>query len=271
MSNRDSDVPASDVGDTPERRSYARDGVGSVQGGIHSASSTVRRSGECRRESRERNIAPDQRGRFITLEGGEGVGKSTNLARVVGWLEARGVEVVRTREPGGTPRAEAIRRLLLDPEEPEPLDDDAELLLVFAARAQHLAQVIRPALARGAWVVCDRFTDATFAYQGGGRGIDSARIAELEAFVQRGLSPDLTLLLDMPMTAAQRRLDQRGERRDRFEQEHAEFFESVRQAYLARAESEPQRFAVIDASGSREVVGEQIESVLEARVAAWQS
>ncbi len=142
---------------------------------------------------------------------------------------------------------------------------------MFAARAQHLAQVIRPALARGAWVVCDRFTDATFAYQGGGRGIDSARIAELEAFVQRGLAPDLTLLLDMPMTAAQQRLDQRGERRDRFEQERAEFFEAVRQAYLARAAAAPQRFAVIDAARSREAVAEQIESVLEARVAAWQS
>ena len=142
------------------------------------------------------------RGRFITLEGSEGVGKSTNLARVVAFLEARGLEVVQTREPGGTPRAEAIRRLLLDPAEEEPLDQDAELLLVFAARAQHLARVIRPALARGAWVVCDRFTDATFAYQGGGRGIPAARIAELERFVQQGLAPDLTLLLDMPIEAA---------------------------------------------------------------------
>lgn len=210
-------------------------------------------------------------GRFITLEGGEGVGKSTNLARVVAWLESRGLEVVQTREPGGTPRAEAIRGLLLDPDEPEPLDGDAELLLVFAARAQHLARVIRPALARGAWVVCDRFTDATFAYQGAGRGIDAARIAELEAFVQRDLAPDLTLLLDMPMTAAQRRLERRGERRDRFEQERAEFFESVRQAYLARAAQAPERIAIIDAARSREGVGEQIEHVLEKRVAAWRS
>ena len=269
MSNRDSDVPASDVGDTPEGRSYARDGVGSVQGGIHSASSK-----EGRRESRERNIAPDQRGRFITLEGGEGVGKSTNLARVVGWLEARGLEVVQTREPGGTPRAEAIRRLLLDPEEREPLDEDAELLLVFAARAQHLARVIRPALARGAWVVCDRFTDATFAYQGGGRGLDLARIAELEAFVQRGLTPDLTLLLDMPMAEAQCRLEGRlagsGERRDRFEQERGDFFEAVRQAYLARAAKAPERIALIDAARSPEAVGRQIEAVLARRMAAWQ-
>jgi len=131
--------------------------------------------------------------------------------------------------------------------------------------------VIRPALARGAWVVCDRFTDATFAYQGGGRGIDGARIAELEAFVQRGLAPDLTLLLDMPMTAAQQRLELRGERRDRFERERVEFFEAVRQAYLARAAQAPQRFAVIDAAHSREAVGERIEAVLEERLSAWQS
>ena len=143
-----------------------------------------------------------KRGRFITLEGGEGVGKSTNMAFVEAWLTAQGMEVVRTREPGGTPRAEAIRELLLDPAPQEPLSVDAELLLVFAARAQHLAEKILPALARGAWVVCDRFTDATFAYQGGGRGINPARIAQLEQFVQQGLAPDLTLLLDMSPEAA---------------------------------------------------------------------
>lgn len=211
------------------------------------------------------------RGRFITLEGSEGVGKSTNLARVVAWLEARGLEVVQTREPGGTPRAEAIRRLLLDPAEEEPLDQDAELLLVFAARAQHLARVIRPALARGAWVVCDRFTDATFAYQGGGRGIPAARIAELERFVQQGLSPDLTLLLDMPIEAARERVVSRGEAPDRFERERGDFFSAVRQAYLARAAADPERFAVVDASRTLSAVGEQIEGLLEARVAAWQS
>lgn len=210
------------------------------------------------------------RGRFITLEGGEGVGKSTNLALVVEWLEARGLEVVQTREPGGTPRAEAIRQLLLDPAEGEPLDDDAELLLVFAARAQHLARVIRPALARGAWVVCDRFTDATFAYQGGGRGIPAPRIAELETFVQRGLEPDLTLLLDMPIREAQRRLAGRGGERDRFERERADFFEAVRAAYLDRAQASPQRFAVIDAARPLAEVGEEIRGVLEERVSAWQ-
>lgn len=262
MGKQHPERPAKSAGDTPERRAYAENGV-------DSASSMVRHSEACGRRSEGKEGR--EAGRFITLEGGEGVGKSTNRARVVAWLESRGLEVVQTREPGGTPRAEAIRGLLLDPDEPEPLDDDAELLLVFAARAQHLARVIRPALARGAWVVCDRFTDATFAYQGAGRGLDDARIAELEAFVQQGLAPDLTLLLDMPMTAAQRRLEQRGERRDRFEQERGDFFESVRQAYLARAAQAPERIAIIDAARSREAVGEQIERVLEKRVAAWRS
>jgi dTMP kinase len=214
-----------------------------------------------------------QRGRFITLEGGEGVGKSTNLEWVAQWLTARGVEVVRTREPGGTPRAEAIRELLLSAKADEPLDTDAELLLVFAARAQHLALRIRPALERGAWVLCDRFTDATFAYQGGGRGIEPDRIAELERFVQRGLEPDLTLLLDMPVAAAQRRLQGRlaasGDSRDRFEQEQATFFEAVRHAYLARAAAAPQRMAVIDADAPLATVQARLSACLEARVSAW--
>ncbi|KGE77015.1 dTMP kinase [Halomonas salina] len=213
-----------------------------------------------------------RRGRFITLEGGEGVGKSTNLAWVAAHLEARGLEVVRTREPGGTPRAEAIRGLLLDPASDEPLDADAELLLVFAARAQHLARVVRPALERGAWVVCDRFTDATFAYQGGGRGIPFARIAELEAFVQQGVQPDLTLLLDMPMAAAQHRLEGRLERsggqRDRFERERAEFFEAVRQAYLARAAAAPERIAVVDADRALADVQAELGRRLDAHLEA---
>ncbi len=218
---------------------------------------------------RDAGDSPERHGRFITLEGSEGVGKSTNLARVVAWLEARGCEVVQTREPGGTPRAEAIRALLLDPDVEEPLDNDAELLLVFAARAQHLARVIRPALARGAWVVCDRFTDATFAYQGGGRGIDPARIAELEGFVQQGLTPDLTLLLDMPEEAARGRLAQRGGAPDRFERERADFFTAVRQAYLARFAAAPERIVVVDASRPLAEVGQQIEAILAERVAAW--
>ncbi|SHF53927.1 thymidylate kinase [Modicisalibacter ilicicola DSM 19980] len=203
------------------------------------------------------------RGRFITLEGGEGVGKSTNLGFVCEFLARRGVEVVRTREPGGTPRAEAIRRLLLDPAEEEPLSDDAELLLIFAARAQHLERLVRPALARGAWVVCDRFTDATFAYQGGGRGIDNDAIATLETLVQRGLQPDLTLLLDMPVEAAQRRVSERGNERDRFEQERADFFTAVRNVYLRRASSQPERFAIIDAAQSLEDVQQAIEACLQ--------
>jgi len=220
---------------------------------------------------------PDERttprGRFITLEGGEGVGKSTNLALVVDHLRARGHEVVATREPGGTPRAEAMRQLLLVPDAQEPLDPDAELLLVFAARAQHLAQVIRPALARGAWVVCDRFTDATYAYQGGGRGLDSARIAALEALVQQGLEPDLTLLLDMPMAAAQQRLDGRlkgqGGERDRFERERGSFFEAVRRHYLARAAAHPRRMVVIDAGAELAAVQAELLARLDARLAVW--
>lgn len=212
------------------------------------------------------------RGRFITLEGGEGVGKSTNLTFVVGWLRDQGIEVVETREPGGTPRAETIRQLLLADGD-EPLDSDAELLLVFAARAQHLAARIRPALERGAWVVSDRFTDATFAYQGGGRGIDAERIAWLERLVQRGLTPDLTLLLDMPLEAAERRLadrlDRRGEVRDRFEQERRDFFERVRDAYLARAAADPQRMVLIDASGSLDEVQARIAQQLRHHAAGW--
>ncbi|RUR32433.1 dTMP kinase [Vreelandella andesensis] len=215
-----------------------------------------------------------KRGRFITLEGGEGVGKSTNVAFVASWLKERGIEVVRTREPGGTPRAEAIRGLLLDPSFDETLHTDAELLLMFAARAQHLAQKIVPALERGAWVVCDRFTDATFAYQGGGRGIESGRIAQLEQFVQKGLSPDLTLLLDMSPDAAKERLEGRlrdqQTQRDRFEQEQLSFFEAVRHAYLERATAAPQRFALIDAGQALDQVQASLAQTLEERVTLWQ-
>lgn len=214
-----------------------------------------------------------QRGRFITLEGGEGVGKSTNLQWVVTSLEQQGLTVISTREPGGTPRAEAMRALLLDPTPSEPLSSDAELLLMFAARAQHLNEKILPALAQGTWVVCDRFTDATYAYQGGGRGIEVERIANLEHFVQQGLQPDLTLLLDMPAEAgAQRvasRLSQSGGERDRFEREQQAFFSAVRDAYRQRAEQNPQRFAVIDADQPLEDVQACIQRVLAEQVAAW--
>lgn len=208
------------------------------------------------------------RGRFITLEGGEGVGKTTNVGFVCAWLEARGIEVVRTREPGGTPGAEAIRELLLDPGRDETWSDDAELLLVFAARAQHLAKLIRPALERGAWVVCDRFTDATFAYQGGGRGLARERIAALERLVQSDLQPDLTLLLDVPVTVAAQRVERRGARLDRFERERETFFQAVRDAYLARA-AEHSRFAVIDATPALERVQRAIDACLEQRLAPW--
>jgi dTMP kinase len=214
-----------------------------------------------------------QRGRFITLEGGEGVGKSTNLQFVVDWLRAQGRDVISTREPGGTPRAEAIRHLLLDPAPAEPLSVDTELLLMFAARAQHLAEKILPALARGTWVVCDRFTDATYAYQGGGRGIAFERIATLEQFVQRGLQPDITLLLDMPVAAASHRVSSRlsyqGGERDRFEREHSDFFAAVRYAYLERAARAPKRFAVINAAEPLELVQVAIADALAKRVALW--
>ncbi|MGM0614458.1 MAG: dTMP kinase [Pseudomonadota bacterium] len=214
-----------------------------------------------------------QRGRFITLEGGEGVGKSTNLQWVVEWLQQQGLTVISTREPGGTPRAEAIRELLLDPAPTEPLSSDSELLLMFAARAQHLNEKILPALEQGAWVVCDRFTDATYAYQGGGRGIEAERIATLERFVQHGLQPDLTLLLDMPAEAgAQRvasRLSQSGGERDRFEREQQTFFNAVRHAYLQRAEQAPKRFAVIDAAQPLEAVQASLQRVLAERVPVW--
>lgn len=187
-----------------------------------------------------------QRGVFITLEGGEGVGKSTNLAHVAELVQAAGHAVVVTREPGGTPLAERIRELLLQ-RAGEGVAETTELLLIFAARAQHLARVIRPALAQGKWVVCDRFTDATYAYQGGGRGLDVDTIDQLRQLVQRDLEPDLTLLLDAPVEVGQGRARARGAL-DRFESEQDAFFERVRQAYLAQAARHPQRFRVIDAA-----------------------
>ncbi|MCV6613152.1 MAG: dTMP kinase [Amphritea sp.] len=200
-------------------------------------------------------------GRFITLEGTEGVGKSTNLQFIQSVLEQHQIDYQLTREPGGTPLAEEVRELLLANRD-EIVADDAELLLVFAARAQHLEQVIRPALNNGRWVLCDRFTDATFAYQGGGRGLDTDFISRLESMVQRGLQPDLTILLDLPVEVGLARASQRAEL-DRFENEKLAFFEQVRSAYLARAAAEPDRFAVIDASGTLDQVQEQIRVVLE--------
>ncbi len=187
-------------------------------------------------------------GLFITLEGPEGAGKSTNRDYLAELLGAAGREVVLTREPGGTPLAERIREILLAPAA-EPMAVDTELLLMFAARAQHLAQVVRPALARGALVLCDRFVDATYAYQGGGRGVPTARIATLEAFVLGDLQPDLTLVFDLPVEIGLARAARRGAL-DRFEQEQRAFFEAVRQTYLERAQAVPQRYRIIDASRS---------------------
>jgi len=182
------------------------------------------------------------RGRFITLEGVDGAGKSTHLGFVADWLRARGRELVVTREPGGTPLGETLRELLLHRE----MAAETELLLMFAARQQHLAECILPALARGAWVVSDRFTDASYAYQCGGRGIDTARVAVLEDWVQRGFAPDLTLLFDVPAEVAEARRSA-ARAADRFEREADSFFNRVRTAYLLRAAAAPARIHVLDA------------------------
>jgi dTMP kinase len=200
------------------------------------------------------------RGLFITLEGGEGAGKSTSLAFVREHLEQAGRRVVVTREPGGTPLGENIREMLLHGR--ENMDVDTELLLMFAARAEHLARVIRPALTDGACVVCDRFTDATYAYQGGGRGVPDARIRILEDWVQQGLRPDLTLLLDIPAGQGLGRAGLRSAP-DRFEREKIDFFERVRNRYLAAAASEPQRIRVIDATCDIPAVQAQLRNALE--------
>ena len=190
------------------------------------------------------------RGKFITFEGGEGLGKSTQLQRIGAWLRGRGLEVVTTREPGGTPRAERLRAVLLERGE-EPMPQACELLLMFAARATHLANLVEPAIARGAWVLCDRFTDATYAYQGGGRGLPEAQIDALVGLVHPNLQPDLTVLLDAPVVTGLARAGARngGEGPDRFEAERQEFFERVRSAYLARARRYPQRIRVVPADG----------------------
>ncbi len=201
------------------------------------------------------------RGKLITLEGGEGVGKSTNLAFIQQQLEQAGVELVVTREPGGTEVAEKIRQLLLTPSA-EPICELAELLLVFAARAQHVEQLIKPALERGAWVLCDRFVDATYAYQGGGRAMNLETIAILERMVLSEVRADMTLLLDLPVEVGMARARARAEL-DRFEQEQLSFFEAVRAAYLARAEAEPDRVVIIDAAPALEMVQQQISTALE--------
>jgi len=200
-------------------------------------------------------------GKFLTLEGVEGVGKTTNLNFIADYIKAAGKEVVTTREPGGTKIAEQIRALLLDHDE-EVLCDESELLLMFAARAQHLKNVIIPALESGKWVICDRFTDATYAYQGGGRQFRMDDISWIEGFVQKGLLPDKTVLLDLSVDIGLKRAASRSEP-DRFESEKKVFFENVRQVYLDRAMAEPNRFCVVDASQNIEQVQQSISTYLD--------
>jgi len=201
-------------------------------------------------------------GIFITLEGGEGVGKSTNLAYIKHLIESQGGTVVTTREPGGTPFAENIRQLLLENRD-ESVSETTELLMMFAARAQHIQHVIQPALAKGYWVLCDRFTDATYAYQGGGRGMDMNMIKWLEDKVQGSIRPDLTLLLDAPIEVGMERASKRG-KLDRFELEKLTFFEKVRATYLLRAEQNPQIIKIINAAQPLTQVQEEISLVIQA-------
>jgi len=191
----------------------------------------------------------NSRGRFVTFEGIDGAGKSTQIGFLDEWLRLRGVDVLLTREPGGTPIGEALREMILH----QPMQPRTETLLMFAARCEHVLAVIEPALAAGRWVLCDRFTDATYAYQSGGRGIDAAEVAALERWVHPGLQPDLTLLFDIEPAIAAARLA-RARRSDRFEAEQRDFFTRVRELYLARARAEPQRFFVVDTSQDKPVV-----------------
>jgi dTMP kinase len=198
------------------------------------------------------------RGKFITLEGLDGAGKSTHLHWLVNTLRQRGRNVVQSREPGGTPLGEKLRTLLLA----DPMDLETEALLMFAARREHIAQVIEPALARGDWVVCDRFTDASFAYQGGGRGLSRVKLALLEEWVQGKLQPDLTLLFDVPTEVARQRVVGMARELDRFEREQSEFFARVRDAYLARAAASDGRIRIIDASRSVQDVEKSLEEII---------
>lgn len=208
------------------------------------------------------------RGRFITVEGTEGVGKSTNIAFIRTLLETANIPHIVSREPGGTPLAEEIRNLLVVPRE-ESMCELSELLLVFAARAQHLKTLIEPALAKGVWVLCDRFTDATYAYQGGGRGLSADTIDQLQNLVQGSLRPDCTLLLDAPVDIGMARAGARGAL-DRFEQEKLTFFDNVRDAYLRRVAQEPDRFAVVDAREDLSVVQRNIAQVLKSQIELYQ-
>lgn len=201
------------------------------------------------------------RGQFITLEGIEGVGKSTLAKFIQQYLESKNITTLLTREPGGTSIANQIRSLLLT-ETTEKMAQTTELLLMFAARAQHIAQLIEPSLKKGLWIICDRFTDASYAYQGYGRGLPLEQIAILEKIVQNDLQPNLTFILDAPLEIALTRMQQRG-KLDRIESETTDFFERVRAGYLARAQTNPTRYKIIDASTKLETVQHQIQTILD--------
>lgn len=204
-------------------------------------------------------------GKFITLEGTEGAGKSTNLVYIQDWLNEQGIEHIVTREPGGTVISEAVRGILLNQAFTE-MHHETELLLMFAARAQHLQEKIMPAIAQGKWVISDRFTDATYAYQGGARGLSDDRIGVIEEWVQQGFQPDTTFIFDLPIEIGMARVAQRGGETDRFEQEKHDFFEKVRATYLKRAEQAPARYEVLDASQSLADVQDAISQRLQMMV-----
>lgn len=201
-------------------------------------------------------------GKFISIEGIEGAGKSTQLAFIQNYLSEQGKHIVVTREPGGTELGEQIRTLLLTPSTTS-MSVNTELLLMFAARAEHIAQVINPALERGDWVISDRFTDATFAYQGGGRGIEQQRINKIADWTLNGLQPDITFLFDLPVDVGQQRVLSRNQGVDRFEQEKYDFFERIRTCYLDRAQQEPDRIKIIDANQSIADIQKQLIQILE--------
>lgn len=197
------------------------------------------------------------RGKFITLEGMDGAGKSTHIPNIINLLESRGIEVISTREPGGTPLGEKLREILLH----EAMNPETETLLMFAARREHIATLIEPALARGAWVLSDRFTDATYAYQSGGRGVKAEKIITLEQWVQSDLQPDATLLFDVPVEVSVARLAS-ARSPDKFERESAEFFTKIRNAYLERAQQNPVRFHIVDSNQALDIVQENVKSIV---------
>lgn len=206
------------------------------------------------------------KGKFITIEGIEGAGKSTQLAFIQKYLNEQGQSLTVTREPGGTELGEQIRELLLTPR-PQGMAVDTELLLMFAARAEHIEQIIQPALDRGEWVLSDRFTDATFAYQGGGRGISQQRITEIADWTLKGLQPDLTFLFDLPVEVGQQRVLSRNEGVDRFEQEKVDFFQRIKECYLERAKNDPSRMKIIDANRSIADIQTQLSTLLDSLLA----